>query len=216
MRQDLRQLYDSLGAISSQELRCALGVALMEYSDLLDLSGEKERISNEMAIQFSKMKEHLTYVEKENGLLKKENLRLTEQLNLNRKEMFGRTSEKTADIIGTALADEVYEDPLCEDLVPGEKSENDSCYSIGSVENSNKHRNVKKKGKREKDISGVPKKTEFVLDVNELNEIYGSGNWRIFNWTKYEEYISVLIQIRLLNFCNSLTFFTQLTPFFNV
>jgi len=191
MRKDLRQLYDSLDAISSQELRCALGVALMEYSDLLDLSGEKERISTEIAIQYSKMKMHLTYVEKENELLKKENLRLTEQLNLNRKEMFGRTSEKTSDIIGTALADEVYEDPLCEDIVLGEKPENSNYSSIGSVENSNKHRNVKKKGKREKDMTGVPKKTEFVLDVNELNEIYGSGNWRIFNWTKYEEYISI-------------------------
>jgi transposase len=192
MRKDLQRLYDSLDTISSEELRSSLRAVLMEYSDLLDLSGEKERISTEMAIQFSKMKVRLSGAEKENGLLKKENLRLTEQLNLRKKELFGRASEKTSGIFGTALSDEVYEDPLSEDLVSREMSADASCCRIGLVESGNKHRNGnKQKGKRTKDLSGVPKKTEFLLDIDELDRIYGSGNWRIFNWTRYEEYISV-------------------------
>ena len=190
MRKDLQRLYDSLDAIKPEELRSALRAVLMEYSDLLDLSGEKERVSTEMAIQFSEMKVRLSGAEKENGLLKKENLRLTEQLNLRKKELFGRASEKTSGIFGTALADEVYEDPLSEDLVPGE---NAACCGTGLVESGNKHGNGgKQKGKRKKDLSGVPKKTEFLLDIDELDRIYGSGNWRIFSWTRYEEYISVL------------------------
>jgi len=75
MRKDLQRRYDSLAAISPEELRSALRAVLMEYSDLLDLSGEKERVSTEMAIQFSEMKVRLFGAEKENVLLKKENLR---------------------------------------------------------------------------------------------------------------------------------------------
>lgn len=193
MRKDLQRLYDSLeaDAISSEELCSDLRAALMGYSDLLDLCGEKERASTEMAIQYSEMKTRLSGAEKENELLKKENLRLTEQLNLRKKDLFGRASEKTSGIIGTALADEVYEDPLSEDLIPGVIPENDAYCGVGPVESSNKRPNGKKKGKRKKDLSGVPKKTEFLLDVDELDRIYGSGNWRIFSWTKYEEYISV-------------------------
>ena len=112
MRKDLHRLIDSLDAVSPVELRCDIRAALMEFADLLDLSGEKDRASTEMAIQFSEMKARLTGAEKENKLLKKENLRLTEQLNLRKKDLFGRTSEKTSGILESALIDEVYEDPI--------------------------------------------------------------------------------------------------------
>jgi len=192
MRKDLQRLYDSLDAIPPEELRSALRAVLMEYSDLLDQSGEKERISTEMAIQFSEMKVRLSGAEKENGLLKKENLRLTEQLNLRKKDLFGRASEKKSSILGTALTNEVYEDPLSEDLVPGEVSTDAACCGTSLIESGNKHGNSgKQKGKRKKDLSSVPKKTEFLLDIDELDRTYGSGNWRIYSWTKYEEYVSV-------------------------
>jgi len=190
MRKELQPLYDSLDIIP-EELRSALRAVLNDYSDLRDLSGERERISTEMAIQFAEMKMHLAGVERENEFLKKENLRLTEQLNLRKKDLFGRSSEKTSGIIRSVLADEVAEDPLSEDLVPVEKVENDSSNCNGLVKRNSECRKDRKKGKRKKDLSGVPKKTEFLLDVDELNRIYGEGNWRIYNWTKYEEYMSI-------------------------
>lgn len=190
MRKELQYLYDSLDIIP-EELRSALRAVLNDYSDLRDLSGERERISTEMAIQFAEMKMHLAGVERENEFLKKENLRLTEQLNLRKKDLFGRSSEKTSGIIRSVLADEVAEDPLSEDLVPVEKVENDSSNCNGLVKRNSERQKGRKKGKRKKDLSGVPKKTEFLLDVDELNRIYGEGNWRIYNWTKYEEYMSI-------------------------
>lgn len=190
MRKELQYLYDSLDIIP-EELRSALRAVLNDYSDLCDLSGERERISTEMAIQFGEMKMHLAGVERENEFLKKENLRLTEQLNLRKKDLFGRSSEKTSGIIRSVLADEVSEDPLSEDLVPVEKVENGSSNCNGLVKRNSERQKGRKKGKRKKDLSGVPKKTEFLLDVDELNRIYGEGNWRIYNWTKYEEYMSI-------------------------
>lgn len=190
MRKELQPLYDSLDIIP-EELRSALRAVLNDYSDLCDLSGERERISTEMAIQFGEMKMHLAGVERENEFLKKENLRLTEQLNLRKKDLFGRSSEKTSGIIRSVLADEVSEDPLSEDLVPVEKVENGSSNCNGLVKRNSERQKGRKKGKRKKDLSGVPKKTEFLLDVDELNRIYGEGNWRIYNWTKYEEYMSI-------------------------
>lgn len=190
MRKELQYLYDSLDIIP-EELRSAIRAVLNDYSDLCDLSGERERISTEMAIQFGEMKMHLAGVERENEFLKKENLRLTEQLNLRKKDLFGRSSEKTSGIIRSVLADEVSEDPLSEDLVPVEKVENGSSNCNGLVKRNSERQKGRKKGKRKKDLSGVPKKTEFLLDVDELNRIYGEGNWRIYNWTKYEEYMSI-------------------------
>ena len=143
MRKDLQRLYDSLDAIKPEELRSALRAVLMEYSDLLDLSGEKERVSTEMAIQFSEMKVRLSGAEKENGLLKKENLRLTEQLNLRKKELFGRASEKTSGILGTALTYEVYEDPLSEDQIPSKKSGDAACFGTGLVESGCVFRHIR-------------------------------------------------------------------------
>ena len=192
MRKDLQLLYDSLDAIKPEKLSSALKVVLMEYSDLLDLSGEKERASTEMAIQFSEMKTRLSGVEKENEFLKKENLRLTEQLNLRKKDLYGRASEKTSGILDAANISGALDDFLSEDFTPSNMSSETTCRVTTPLVNGNTDcNNRKQKGERKKVLSDVPKKTEFVLDIDEYDRIYGAGNWRIFNWTKYEEYRSI-------------------------
>ena len=184
MRKDLQRLYDSLDAdaISSEEFCSDLRAALMGYSDLLDLCGEKERASTEMAIQYSEMKTRLSGAEKENELLKKENLRLTEQLNLRKKDLFGRASEKTSGIIGTALADEVYEDPLSEDLIPGVIPENDAYCGVVRLRDSN-NAERKKKGKRKKDLSGCPKEEAVHCSMSMNNRSNTFRKLAHISWT---------------------------------
>ena len=149
----------------------------------------------EMALQFRQMKDEFSGAKKENELLKKENLHLSDQLGLRNRDLYGRSTETTSAALKKAMAGESSEDPLDEDATFGTTAFPDPGQapdpSAGSSGSSGEHRHRKTVGKREADLSRLPKHTEFLLDVDGLNERFGEGNWAIRGWTEYRVIESV-------------------------
>ena len=149
----------------------------------------------EMALQFRQMKDEFSGAKKENELLKKENLHLSDQLGLRNRDLYGRSTETTSAALKKAMAGESSEDPLDEDAAFGTTAFPDPGQapdpSAGSSGSSGEHRHRKTAGKREADLSRLPKHTEFLLDVDGLNERFGEGNWAIRGWTEYRVIESV-------------------------
>ena len=192
MREDLRKLDESISGMSIDEMASEFHRILAEYDELLSLQAEKDRAAHEMSLQFSQMKTYSEGCEKENVRLKEELVRLSDQLNLRNKDLFGRTTEKTDVVMNSDLDDAQEADPVSEDQKEPDGKEQNNSSSGNHNSRSGHSKTVKrKKGKKQADLSKLPKKTEFLLDVEALDKKYGAGNWRIYGWNKTEEICSI-------------------------
>ena len=99
--------------------------------------------------------------------------------------MFGRSTEKTEDIIDNVCSWADATDPVSEDIPADDpssdedKEEKSAAKGSTSGKKERKPSGKKKKGKRAEDFSRLPGRTEFQFDVNALNDEYGEGNWSI-------------------------------------
>ncbi len=146
---------------------------------------ETSRGITEMSLQFSQMQDTVRGLESENRFLKEENERLTAKSTLRTKDVFGRSTEKADDILKSCFQGSP-DDPLDEDADDqredgsGEGEEKDTPGRDPGP--GRKHGTGKKKGTRPANFSRLPHVKEFELNIEELNEIYGEGNWRIAFW----------------------------------
>ena len=189
MQKELRSIYDRLENMSRDQMEETLRRILEAYSETLSRADMQETVQTEMSVQYQKMKEELSAVKQENEFLKNENLRLTEQLSLRKRDLFGSPTEKTDAILEKALSGEEDEDPLQDEELP-EKEPVDR-NKLKQLLGEKKSRGKKEKGRREADLSKLPHRTEFILDIDELNRLYGEGNWSIAHWTEYRTIESV-------------------------
>ena len=119
-----------------------IAAALELYAENMKLQAklsEFQRASTEMAAQFQQMKDELDGRTRELQTALEQNRRLSEAGILRSRDLFGRSSEKTADILNRVLGDGpkspvIDGDPLDED-VPCEEAEAD-----GNTENLGKGR----------------------------------------------------------------------------
>lgn len=195
MKKKLSRLMDTFSQLNKDELSTAFAMLLEAYSEEKVVAEERSRADTEMARQFQEMKKDLAQAQLENGVLKKENLRLTEQLLLLRGDRFGRSTEKSEDIIEGVCSGTEDLDPVSEDTPsdepssdPGNDRENSSGNKNTTAGNGKKPRGSsgKKNGKRKEDLSKLPSRTEFQLDVEALNAMYGEWNWRIAFWESHK------------------------------
>lgn len=198
MRPDLQKLFHNADTMDRVELVCSFRGLIQDYSELVSLMEENKKAETEMAIQFQQMKDLASGALRETEILKKENLRLTQQLNLRKKELFGKSSEQTSDVIGNSVCDDGNEDPISEDqpdCADNNSTDNpveDPAVTVLDATSRKKCAPRKTKRTRSRiDVSGLPVKTEFDFDVGKLNEIYGEFNWSIYGWELYEEIIHV-------------------------
>lgn len=157
---------------------------------------EHENASAEMAIQYQQMKDERDGLRKENEILRKQNLHLTGVQKIQTNELFGRSTEKTKDVLGQVLTDGLpQEDPLAEDS----SETKDNSNPDGSKETKQKIlRRIKsiiklfddlegrgQEGRKKRmDLSKLPIQTIFDYDIDELNQKYGEGNWRFAFWSE--------------------------------
>jgi len=202
MNQDLRDRFLHFETITDREELLAAVRELMEsYSELMARLETMSQAQTSMATQYQKMKEKLAAAEKENSVLKKENLKLSDQLGLRKRDLFGRGTEKTSEILEKALAGEESEDPLGDEELPKQNADAEAAGTARTLADnaaanrdagsSGKKKSKKTSGKRKSDLSRLPKHTEFLLDIDRLNESYGEGNWAIRGWTEYRTIESV-------------------------
>lgn len=198
MRADLQKLFHDICIMDREVLVRSFREMIQEYSELVSLMEENKKAETEMALQFKQMKDLADSVLRDNEILKKENLRLTQQLNLRNKDLFGKSSEKTLGVIGDSVCDPMNCDPISEDQ-PDCDDNNRTVDSAKepepSVSNAVRRkpftpRKTKRTGSRI-DASNLPVRTTFDFDVEKLNEIYGEFNWSIYGWEPYEEIMHV-------------------------
>lgn len=186
----------------AQELRLFL-VALKEANRLLqNRESERLRAENEMSLLFRQMEEELKGLRKENAALKKENAGLREKLEkassdnaLKTNTIFGRSTEKTADLMEQAENGTSAEDPLAEEMPEESAAENENAPV------RRKPHGKRPKGKRKEDLSKLPRQVTYEYDEKELNRLFGEGNWKITGWhtTVKKEYLPSVVYAKEIN-----------------
>ena len=197
MRAEYQELNERLEAMSREELILSFRRILEECSEKdaqLEITADA---SKEMSVQYQQIRDENNALKKKNKELLKQNRELTEyncrleeQLEMRKKDLFGRKSEQTSGIMNSILNDEQPEDPL-EEITSeeaadagntnAEPEEQDRVYHA-----KREHHGKKTPGKRAADMSKLPQRTEYDLDIEDLNRRYGEGNWRIAFWHKEE------------------------------
>ena len=188
MRAQLQELYDNAMKMDRQQLLEMYLKLLVDHDEALSLISETGRASEKMSLQYTQMRDRLAGAEKENQFLKEENLKLTQQLTLRKKDLFGRSTEKSADVDCAPLSEETIETPLAEDAQETVGPEEAKGMSRKSDRTSGR---TGKAGRKKPDLSKLPVKTEFLIDIEALNREHGEGNWRIYGWESHKEYASI-------------------------
>lgn len=163
------------------------------YREEYTRSKERSAADHEFFLQFNEMKDLLSSTQREVEELRKQNRHLTGVRTSQAQEMYGRSSEKMDEILSGASAGEICTDPLDEDAPepPLEAEGNKNKRNIISFPTKGKKKGKKSPGKREKDLSVLPECRTYEYDIDELNSMYGEGNWRFAFW---EEHTTVEVQ----------------------
>ena len=147
------------------ELRRRLIALKKEQLELLNRESEHLRAQSETALLFQQAQDEAKGLRRENEEMRKklEKLEAKDKLDTNR--LFGRKTEKMDDILDPSPGDSGTDDPLSEDAAETqEEAPEKPCP---------RHRGSS--GKRR---AG----TEYELDREELDRLYGKGNWRVVSW----------------------------------
>lgn len=140
---------------------------------------ENERALTAMAKDYQNIANRLAEVLAENKILKETLTRIAEQDQLKTRTIFGRGTEKLSDILHAPLDREEFDEEQAEpepSPKPCGKTTSERDCSAG------KKHGKKHAGKREEDLSRLPRKQKFILNIKELDQMYGEGNWRIAHW----------------------------------
>lgn len=148
---------------------------------------EYQNASSAMALEYQQMKDELNGARKEIDALRKQNQHLTGIQTIQTNDLFGRSTEKTEDILNQVVQGDLpTKDPLSEDAAgqnnPGEKRDNRR--RIGEMIPLFDDLDSRKTTERKKrmDLSGLDVQNFFDYDIDKLNREYGEGNWRFAYW----------------------------------
>ena len=148
---------------------------------------EYQNASSAMALEYQQMKDELNGARKEIDALRKQNQHLTGIQTIQTNDLFGRSTEKTEDILNQIIQGDLpTKDPLSEDAAgqnnPGEKRDNRR--RIGEIIPLFDDLDSRKTTERKKrmDLSGLDVQNFFDYDIDKLNREYGEGNWRFAYW----------------------------------
>ncbi|MBP5281898.1 MAG: IS66 family transposase [Lachnospiraceae bacterium] len=169
--------------------------ALYYYEENDRLSTENRTLQDtwqEMIIQFQQMKGELAAAKSELGVLREQNRHLTGVRVIQDKNLFGRRSEKAEALLQAACGESPDADPLSEDADCDALSDDPLAARPRILSNhhlfeTGSGRTPKTKGKREADLSKLPRQVVYDFDIDELNETYGVGQWRFAFWNEHKQ-----------------------------
>lgn len=183
---------EKLNTMTFAELKDAAMELYLEKRDISRKLTEMENSSSEMALQYQQMKGERDAALYEVKKLTKVNADLADKNAKLSQMLFGRSSEKTNGIMSQPSSSEVT-DPLDEDELPeasdvpddgkGTESGNGDTGGKGKGGRGGKGK-TKANGRnsRRNIFDGMPTRTVFDFDIEELNREYGEGNWRFGPW----------------------------------
>jgi len=146
---------------------------------------EYQNASSAMALEYQQMKDELNGARKEIDALRKQNQHLTGIQTIQTNELFGRSTEKTEDILSQILQGDLpTKDPLSEDAAEQDEKKRVNRRRIGGIIPLFDDLDSRKAGQRKQrmDLSGLDVRNFFDYDIDELNRQYGEGNWRFAYW----------------------------------
>ncbi len=202
MEASKKDFLDSLSSLSRDRL---IDLAVSQYSEItmLKLREEaNERINTETHIQYVELKEKYESLLKEHDGLKELYRQLVEKDMLKTRSTFGRSTEKFLSLVDSAenRAEDFEDEKQDEDdgeasRKPGRVISFDDAKkgrdgttekdSDGQNESCGRNKNDRDKNSLKKSLGGLPYETLFDIDIEELNHIYGEGNWRILFWHEH-------------------------------
>ena len=178
MKAELESFLKSIQELGRKELISLLVRMKEEEITQSAVLTEMRKTSTAMTKDFGKLQEQLVRIREENDNLKKSVAKLSEQNAKLNQKVFGRQSEKMDHLDD----DPVTEDPLAEDAEESEPdfpTKEDNERETESRHIHSGHR--KKRPRRGINVSGLPSDHRYLIDIDQLNEIYGPG-WEIVNW----------------------------------
>ena len=131
------------------------------------------------------MKDEVRGLRKENENLRKQNMHLTGIQAIQTNDLFGRSTEKTEDLLNQVANKEQPQDPLAEDALvqDSESSPRENRKRLkriiplfGDPDSGSRKR------RRRMDLSALPIQNFFDYDIDDLNRQFGDGNWRFAYW----------------------------------
>ena len=163
-----------------------IAVGLFAAKEELEIQLKEFRnASSAMALEYQQMKDEVRGLRKENENLRKQNMHLTGIQTIQTNELFGRSTEKTEDLLNQVVSEEQPQDPLAEDAreqdTKGIRRENRKRLKEIIPLFGNLDSGLREKRKRI-DLSALPVQNYFDYDIEDLNRRFGEGNWRFAYW----------------------------------
>ena len=186
-------------SILGLDMDALIGIAVGLFLEKQELEGklsELQEVQTGMAREYQALKNSLDKAEADRDALFRQNQRLTGVTTLHTNDLFGRSTEKTEEILKKAVSGKDTgqdpENPIDEDAEDGDPPGSQDVDGMSGPEVrrllkellGEKEWKKKEKGKRERDLSRLPVRESYICNVKELDETYGPGGWGIIRWSK--------------------------------
>lgn len=176
------------------------GVAIGLFLEKQELEGklsELREVQKGMVREYQALKDSLDKAEADRDALIRQNQLLTGVMALRTNDLFGRSTEKTEEILKKAVSGggsgQGPENPIDEDAKDDGESPavpDVDAMSVLEVRRllkgllGEKERKKKERGRRERDLSRLPVRESYVCNAGELDETYGPDGWGIVGWSR--------------------------------
>ena len=160
------------------ELRRRLIAMKKEQIESGNRESEYLRVQTETALLCQQLRDEAKGLRHENEEMRKKLEKLESKDKLDTNRLFGRKTEKIDDLLNQSSENGSTADPISEDAPEGQEEDAPETGKKTHRGRTGKRRS----GKRKEDLSRLPQRTVYEYDPEELDRVYGKGNWRVVSW----------------------------------
>ena len=160
------------------ELRRRLIAMKKEQIESGNRESEYLRVQTEMTLLCQQLRDEAKGLRHENEEMRKKLEKLDSKDKLDTNRLFGRKTEKIDDLLNQSSENGSTADPISEDAPEGQEEDAPETGKKTHRGRTGKRRS----GKRKEDLSRLPQRTVYEYDPEELDRVYGKGNWRVVSW----------------------------------
>lgn len=193
MLADEQKYINSISQYSELELKAECLSLFRENLQLKLERSANERINTETFIQYDKVKASNDELLKENKELKELLEKTINKYDLRAKSTFGRKTEGLLSLIDSASnkVDEIEDEAQYEETEPQKAPARNKIIDFTVPKNGKEKSSTipstekPKTNRLSKSMQNLPREISYDINVKELDEKYGVGNWRIAFWHKH-------------------------------